>query len=91
MGRAGSTMRSRIQRWNPAGWSGPTPTYSSMWKTTVSAQGTPSVSCTSACTKASWELPVANMTWAVPRAATAARMTARASSAAARAMALTSG
>ena len=69
-------MRSRIQRWKPAGWSGPTPTYSSMWKTTVSAQGTPSVSWTRACTKASWELPVANMACAVPRAATAARSTA---------------
>ena len=39
------------------------------------AQGTPAVSSTSACTKASWEFPVANITWATPRASTAARMT----------------
>ncbi len=38
-------------------------------------------------TNASSEFPVANMTWATPRAATAARMTPAASSAAARAMA----
>ena len=42
---------------------------------------------TRASTKASWELPVANMAWATPRSATAARSTAAASSAAARAMA----
>ena len=65
-------MRSRIQRWKPAGWSGPTPTYSSMWKTTVSDHGTSAVAWTSASTKASWELPVANIAWATPRAATAA-------------------
>ena len=40
--------------------------------------------------KASWELPVANITWAMPRAATASAMRPRASSAAARAMAATS-
>ena len=63
-----STMRSRIQRWNPAGWSGPTPTYSSMWKTTVSDQGTPSVSSTSACDERELRVPVANIAWATPRA-----------------------
>jgi hypothetical protein len=47
----------RIQRWKPAGWSGPTPTYSSMWKTTVSDHGTSGCACTSASTKASCELP----------------------------------
>src|ERR1700733_13843796 len=83
-------IRSRIQRWKPAGWSGPTPTYSSMWKTTVSDHGTPSVSSISVWTKASWELPVANIAWATPRASTAARITASASSAAARAIAGTS-
>ena len=41
--------------------------------------------------KASCELPVANMAWATPRASTAARMMAAAWSAAARAMAATSG
>ena len=55
------------------------------------AQGTPAVSSTSACTKASWEFPVANITWALPRASTAARMTSSASSAAARAIAASVG
>ncbi len=80
-------MRSWIQRWKPAGWSGPIPTYSSMWKTTVSDHGTPAVACTSSRTKSNCELPVANMAWAVPRASTAARRTSAASSAAARASA----
>ena len=46
-----------------------------MWKTTTSAQGTSGVGSTSASTKASWELPVANMAWATPCRATAARST----------------
>src|SRR6516165_11225009 len=81
-------MRVRIQCWKPEGWSAPTPTYSSIWKTTTSDHGTLAVSLTSAWTNASCELPVANMAWATPRAVTATRSTAAASSAAARASSL---
>jgi hypothetical protein len=57
-----------------------------MWNTTTRSQGTSGVAPTRASTKAIWELPVANMAWATPRASTAERSTVAASSAAARAM-----
>ena len=66
VGAGGPTMRSRIQRWKPAGWSGPIPTYSSMWNTTSRARARRGCRVTSASTKASCELPVANMAWATP-------------------------
>src|SRR5581483_10812854 len=74
----------------PRGWSGPAPTYSSMWNTVTCGHGT-SGATTRMSTNANCELPVANMALALPRSLTVSLSNEATSAAACRASAAGSG